>query len=206
MEIPAASTARPDWTPVYDSFVTGLRRTGVGTAAPGVGERFPDFALPDDQGRYRSLASFLARGPVVLSFNRGGWCPYCRRELTEWRAQIGALADLGAQFVSIAGETGGRAARLHDWVGPDATVLCDVDHGLALAVGLAFRCGDSLRDRYLAVGLDLGALYGNDGWILPVPATYVLDRAGVIRFAFVDPDFRVRATPDEVLAVVRRLS
>lgn len=206
METIAASAGKPDWTPVYDTFVTGLRRTGVGTAAPRVGERFPDFALPDDRGRYRSLAALLARGPLVLSFNRGGWCPYCRRELTQWRDQVEALGRLGAQFVSIAGETGGRAERLHDFVGPDATVLCDVDHGLALAAGLAFRCGETLRDRYLAVGLDLGALYGNDGWILPVPATYVLDRTGIVRFAFVDPDFRVRAAPEDVLEVVRRLS
>lgn len=198
--------ATTDWTPVYDAFVAKLRATGVGGGAPRPGEVFPEFALPDDRGCYRSLADLVGEGPLVLSFNRGGWCPWCRAELTGWGQRMDALGAAGGRFVSVAAEIGGRAEKLHAMIGAAAQVLCDVDHGLALTVGLAFHCDADLQRRYLACGLDLADIYGGGGWLLPVPATFVLDREGVVRFAFVDPDFRNRADPGEVIAVVRSLS
>lgn len=204
--IVACEEATMDWSPVYDAFVARLRATGIGARAPKPGARFPDFALPDDQGRYRSLADLVARGPTVLSFNRGGWCPYCRSELTGWGEHHAALADAGGVFASIAGETGGRAARLHDLVGADAHVLVDVDHGLALAMGLAFRCDTDLQRRYLACGLDLPGIYGSGSWFLPVPATFVVAPDRTVRYAFVEPDFRVRAPIAEVIDIVRTIS
>lgn len=204
--IVACEEQTADWTPVYDAFVAKLRTSGIGARAPRIGALFPDFALPDDQGRYRRLDQILARGPAVLSFNRGGWCSYCRSELSAWGDRRAALAEAGGVLVSIAGETGGRAVRLHDLVGPSAEVLVDVDHGLALAMGLAFRCDADLQRRYLACGLDLTQIYGSGGWFLPVPATYVVAPDRRVRFAFVDPDFRVRAAVDEVLTVVRAVA
>ena len=198
--------ATPEWTPVYDAFVAGLRTNGVGAGAIAVGDIFPDFALPDEDGRYRSLDELAGEQPLVISFNRGGWCPYCRSELSAWSAHMPALEALGARFVAISGEVGGRAGKLHHFVGPAATILCDVDHGLALALGLAFFCGDDLQKRYLACGLNLADLYGSGGWLLPVPATFVIDRDRRVAFRFADPDFRLRAEPDAVLAIVRALA
>lgn len=204
--IEACREATPDWTPVYDAFVARLRATGVGSHAPSVGARFPEFALPDDHGRYRTFAELRREGPLVLSFNRGGWCPYCRAELAGWGERTGALANAGGRFVSVAAETGGRAEQLHELVGAEAEVLCDVDHGLALAVGLAFHCDSDLQRRYLACGLDLAEIYGGGGWFLPVPATFVIDTRGIVRYAFVEPDFRHRADPDIVIAVVKAVA
>lgn len=200
--IAACAEATPNWTPIYDAFVARLAEAGVGASAPHVGDFFPEFALPDVRGRYRSLESLIQQGPVVLSFNRGGWCPFCRTELTAWGDHAEALARAGGRFVSISGETGGRAGRLKELVGAEAEVLVDVDHGLALEVGLAFRCDKDLQRRYLSCGLDLADVYGNGSWFLPVPATFVVDRDLAVRFAFANPDFRVRASPAEVIAVV----
>lgn len=197
--------ATREWTPVYNAFVAKLRLGGVGDSAPGVGEVFPDFALPDERGRYRSLDHIVSDGPIVLSFNRGGWCPFCRGELSAWGERIEALHQANGRLVTVTGEVGGRAGQLHDLVGPDATILCDVDHGLALSLGLAFRCDEDLRHRYLACGLDLSEIYGGHGWLLPVPATFVIDRDRTVRFAFAEPDFRIRAEPDEVIEVIRAL-
>lgn len=196
------SGGTPDWTPVYDAFVAALRSGAVGASAPACGDSFPDFALPDEHGRYRTLASIVADGPIVLSFNRGGWCPFCRGELSAWGERADALAKTGGRFVTITGEVGGRAGRLHEIVGPDATIMCDIDHGLALSVGLAFRCGDDLQRRYRACGLDLADIYGGGGGLLPVPATFVIDRDLTVRYAFADPDFRNRADPDTVIAAL----
>lgn len=198
--------ATPEWTPVYDAFVAGLRAKGVGAAAPELGEAFPAFALPDERGRFRTLDALLLDGPLVVSFNRGGWCPYCRSELSAWGERMDELEAAGGRFVAISGEVGGRAAKLHEHVGDSAVVLCDVDHGLALLMGLAFHCGDDLQKRYLACGLDLSDLYGTAGWLLPVPATFVVARDGRVAWRFADPDFRVRAEPDDVLAALRALA
>jgi peroxiredoxin len=195
----------PEWTPVYDAFVAKLRIGAIAATAPTAGDTFPDFALPDERGRYLSLADILTDGPIVLSFNRGGWCPYCRSELSAWGERVDALAAVGGRLVTITGEVGGRAARLHDLVGPDASILCDVDHGLALSVGLAFRYDADLQKRHRDCGLDLADIYGSNAWVLPVPATFVIDRDRTVRFAFADPDFRLRAEPDDVLAVVAAL-
>lgn len=201
----ACGDLTPRWTSVYDAFVAKLHANGIGQTAPRIGDVLPDFALPDHRGRYRSLAALVADGPIVLSFNRGGWCPYCRAELETWGEQAEILKKAGARFISVAAETGGRAGQLRDLIGSTAEVLVDVDHGLALALGLAFRCDAELQARYLACGLDLADIYGNGGWLLPIPATFVVDRDRRIRYAYVDPDFRRRAEPGDVIARLRGL-
>lgn len=195
-----------EWQPLYDRFVAHLRSAGVGVAAPATGERFPAFGLPDSRGRYVRSSELLERGPLVLSFNRGAWCPYCRSELSAWGLELAQLERCGAAFVAVTGEVGGRAERLRRDIGPAAEMLCDVDHGLALRLGLAFPLSAEMRRAYLAHGLDLAEVYGTASWFLPVPATFVLDREGVVRFSFVDPDFRVRAEPEAVLAALREMT
>jgi len=141
----------------------------------------------------------------VLSFNRGGWCPYCSHELRAWCEHTPALRAAGAGLTVVTPEVGGRAALLAHLVGPDADLLCDVDHGVALASGLAFYMGSDLLSSYAEWGLDLADTYGSASGFLPVPATFVIDAGGIVRFAHVDPDFRVRAEPEEVIEVVASL-
>lgn len=193
------------WEPVYDQFVAQLRAGGVGSGAPGVGERIAPFALPDSLGMRRQLADLIVDGPLVLSFNRGGWCPYCRTELSAWVDWLPVLAAHGARFAAVTGEVGGRAERLRAELCLDADMLCDVDHGLALGLGLAFHAGAELRRRYLDCGLDLAEAYGTPGWLLPIPATFVIDTDATVRFAFVEPDFRLRAEPAEIVELVADL-
>lgn len=192
------------WNDLYDAFIATLRRVGVGRSAPTVGDAFPAFALPNAAGHYRSLDALLAKGPLVLSFNRGGWCPYCAHELRAWNDALPELAAHGASFAAITPEVGGRAALMGHVLGlsDDAELLCDVDGGVALATGLAFRMSETLRSAYGRAGLDIGELYGSTGGFLPVPATYLLDGDGTVRFAFVEPDFRLRAEPADVIAVL----
>jgi len=195
-----------EWEELYNDFVGGLRRLHVGEKAPGIGDPLPAFALPNSRGLLVRSEELLESGPLVLSFNRGGWCPYCRSELASWAEHIPQLRAHGATFVAVTGEVGGRAERMRRELGLDAEMLCDVDQGLALDMGLAFMLGAEIRRRYLACGLDLTEAYGSGSWFLPIPATYLIDRGGIIRFAFVEPDFRVRAEPEDVLEAVRALS
>ncbi len=201
----AAAAAAPEWQPLYDNFVAGLRTLGIGQTAPRVGDEFPDFALPDARGHYCSLSDLLNAGPVVLSFNRGEWCRYCRAELEAWHCALPELDAVHGCFVAVTGEVGGRARSLGAILGSGARVLCDVDHAVAMATGLAFYLGRPMLDRYREIGLDLATLYGSDSGFVPVPATFVIDTDRTVAFAFVDVDFRLRAEPGAVVAAVAAL-
>lgn len=197
--------ANDPWEQPTHDLVTRLCRTGAGANAPRPGETFADFILPDSQGHHVALGDLIGKGPVVLSFFRGRWCPYCARELAAWHDAIPRLQAAGGRFVAISAETGGRAEEFRREIAPGATMLCDVDHGLATLLGLAFPISEDLHRRYGEAGLDLGAIFGNAGRILPITATFVIDTHGVVRFAHAHPDFRIRADPNIVIAVVEAL-
>lgn len=188
-----------DFGSIYESFVARLQRLNVGNAAPRAGEAFPNFSLPDSAGRYRSIEQLQAGRPLVISFIRGRWCPFCVHELECWAASSPSLAKVGARLVLVAGEIGEGASAIQEIIGPAATLLCDVDHGAALACGLAFPVGEEIKRRYLEIGIDLAAIYGGDGGFLPVPATFVVGEEGAIRYAHVDPDFRLRPEPLDIV-------
>ena len=198
--------ASPEWRERYDEFVARLRALEVGARAPRVGDRFPEIVLPDHRGRYRTLDSLLGGGPLVLSFNRGGWCSYCVSELESWHLALPGLKDAGGTLAIVTAELGGRSQALADIVGPGAVALCDVDHGLALELGLAFHIGPKMLAAYNELGIDLNELYGGAAGLLPVPATFVVRSDGIIDYAFVDPDFRLRAEPEDVVRTVASLT
>lgn len=193
------------WSQIYDRFVARLTALEAGHSAPCAGTRFADLRLPDHLGRYRSLDALRADRPMIVTFVRGSWCPYCRGELEQWREQMPALAAAGGQLVVVVGEVAGGADRIHAQLGGEAVVLCDIDHGAALDLGLAHHAGADLLQRYREAGLDLTDVYGTASGILPIPATFLIDREGVVQEAFVDPDFRVRADPAAMVEALTRL-
>ncbi len=195
-----------EWDELYDAFVDRLRAAGAASGSPKVGDAMPPFALPDSRGNFISLYDLIERGPLVLSFYRGSWCPYCRTEMTAWSEATPQLRELGASFAAVTGEVGGKAEAFRHDLHLDGEILCDIDHGLALELGLVVRVNDELRDAYLKFGLDFTRVYGSPAWFLPVPATYVVDAGGTIRFADADVDFRRRAEPAAVLQAVKAIS
>jgi peroxiredoxin len=198
--------ASPKWRERYDELVARLRALEVGACAPSVGDRFPEIVLPDHRGRYRTLTSLLADGPLVVSFNRGSWCPYCVSELESWRAALPGLRQVGGKLAIVTAELGGRSQALGDIAGPGSVTLCDVDYGVTLELGLAFHVGSTLVAAYREFGIDLNELYGGTAGLLPVPATFVVRTDGLVEYAFVEPDFRLRAEPEDVVRIVASLT
>ncbi len=194
------------WLASYDALIDRLRRSGATNGAPAVGDVVPDFVLPDADGKLRRLGDLVADGPTVLSFNRGSWCPYCQEEIGAWSGHLADLARLGGRLVIITPETGGLMRTLSNLAGTGAVVLCDLDLGLALRTGLAFPVGALVLNELSEDGLDLSDVNGTSNGFLPVPATFVLDSARKVHFAFVDPDFTQRAEPADVLAAVSALT
>ena len=189
----------------YDALVKHLIDSGAVVDALKAGDRMPDFQLASADGRFVTLKGLLARGPGVISFYRGAWCPYCSAELN-------ALADIepeirkaGATLVTITPEAGGVALRTKVDRNLDFEILCDLDNTLALECGLVFRVPEEIRDAYRAVDIDFPKIYGNESWLLPVPATYIVGGNGVIAHAYVNPDFRYRLEPGEILTALAKL-
>jgi peroxiredoxin len=193
------------WKARYDALVQNLRDAGVGAEALKAGDTAPEFALANAEGQIVALAGLLAKGPVVLSFYRGKWCPYCVTELEALREVSDDIAALGASLVAVTAEDCGGALAAKRKHRLEFEILCDLENGLGLSFGLIFRVSDAIRPFYKEVDIDFPVIYGNESWFLPVPATYVIGKDGVIRHAYVNPDFRERLDPAVILDVLKTL-
>ena len=174
--------------------------------ALGVGARAPDFALPDAMGRTVRLSDLLAEGPVVLTFYRGEWCPYCNTQLRDYQAALDEVRAEGARLLAVSPQTPDGSLTVQDRHALAFPVLSDVGNRVSRDYGLVFEVDDETRRRYQAVGLDLAAVNGTDAWELPVPATYVIDTDGRVRAAFVEADYTQRASTSDVLAALAALT
>ena len=196
----------PSFAAVVERMIARLADNGVGLSAPELGQAIPEFVLPDETGRLVTLPQLLASGPLVISFNRGHWCPYCRLNIDALARAHPEIAALGAQIVAISPETVQWSAALKAYANAPFAILSDVDGGYALEVNLLFWIGDEKREALAAIGNDLARFQGNETWMLPIPATFIVDREGLVRARHVDPDYRRRMEIDEMLATLRALA
>jgi peroxiredoxin len=199
----ASRALLPEVQEGYDRLVQRIASNGAASSAPGVGDELPDCVLPDANGSLVRLMSLPGSGPLVVSFNRGAWCAYCRLELAALSAIYPDIVALGATAIVIVPESEEQARALQETCRLPFAVLSDPNLGYALTLGLVFWLGDELKSMYLELGIDLGVLQRNDGWFLPIPATFVVGRDGRILARFLDPDFRKRMPEDEILGALR---
>ena len=189
----------------YLYLVDWLRKTDVASRALQVGEGAPDFLLPDAHGRLHSSEHLRGEGPLVVSFYRGGWCPFCNAELRALQATKAEFDSLKANLVVLSPETSDLPRQLKRQLNLDLTMLADVDHGVAISYGVLFRVPEETKAHYAGKGYDFGRRHGLTEWMLPIPATFVIDQNGVVRGAFVEPDFTIRQEPSDILNNVRQL-
>lgn len=190
----------------YIHLVDWLRTTDVVSRALQVGDRAPDFLLPDAHGRLHSSEHLRGEGPLVVSFYRGGWCPFCNAELRALQAVKTEFDSLKANLVVLSPETRDLPRQLKRQLNLDLTMLADVDHGVAISYGVLFRVPEETKAHYAGLGYDFGHRHGSTEWMLPIPATFVIDQDGVVRGAFVEPDFTIRQEPSDILNNVRQLA
>jgi peroxiredoxin len=198
-----------NWGPgvraAYEDLVKRLGTAETAGQALKVGDKISDFMLPNAEGKLVSSAELLAQGPLVINFFRGDWCPFCRLMLEALNEAAPAIADAGGRLVAISPDTGGRLVRAKKRLKLTIDLLSDVDNGVALSFGVAFRTPEAYRKVLESYGTNLNERHGNDGWIIPIPAAFVIDRSGIARYAFVEPEFVRRAEPDEIIAILRQL-
>jgi peroxiredoxin len=186
--------------PIYSRIQARLSEAGVGSTALRVGDPAPDFLLPDHRGRLVSSENLLSKGPLVVRFLRGSWCPFAMAELEIFQAAATQFEALPVTTITLVPDTGAFPRDLKANHGIDLTLLSDVDSGVGLAFGVVFSTPPEVRQALAALGVDLPARHGNSIWILPIPATFVIGRDGVIMDAITSLEFTEIQRPSQLLA------
>ena len=187
--------------------IAQLSASGAAEQALTEGDQAPDFTLPDAFGTPVTLSGLLQLGPVILTFFRGVWCPYCTLQLRAYQQAWPQLQALGATLVAIAPQTPEHSRVLVDREGLTFAVLSDGGNTVARQYGLVYTLEEGVRDAYQQVGAALPAVNGDDSWELPIPATFIIAPTGRVLLAFVDPDFTHRLEPSALIAaLVARLA
>jgi peroxiredoxin len=185
---------------VVDRMVARLKEAGTGEDAPKPGEPMPNFMLPDQHGHLVSLSELIENGPVAIAFHRGHWCPYCRINASALQAIHGGIKKLGAELVAITPELERFNAELATTVKAEFPVLSDMDNGYALLLNLAFYVPEEKQLAMKTAGWDVEPSQGNAFWTLPIPATFIVGKDGLVKYRFIDPDYRRRMDTSAILA------
>lgn len=200
------SKVPPEALRVMHASTEQLVASGQAQHALRAGDRAPAFVLPGEDGALISSSELLAKGPLVVSFYRGIWCPYCNLELQALEAARLAFEAEGASLVALSQQTAenSRKSRRDNDLG--FPIL--VDHGgrTAQAFGIRWALEGDIKALYAKFGVDLAAFNGESSWTLPMPARYVIGRDGVIAYADINPDYTRRPEPEELLPVLAALN
>lgn len=199
-------TAPAERAALYEAKVAELEASFPIDKAAAAGESAPDFTLPDAHGAPVSLAGLLAKGAVVATFYRGGWCPYCNIQLRAYQAILPEMTALGATLVAISPQAPDGSLSTAEKNALSFPVLSDLGNRAARAFGLVYALPQELRDALTSAGKALPGVNGDQSWELPVPATFVIGRDGRIALAHIDIDYRKRLEPDVILAALRSLA
>lgn len=190
---------------MYRRALATLAESGITERALGEGDTAPDFELPNAVGDSVRLSDLLETGPVILSFYRGQWCPFCNLELQALQRAMDDIESAGATLVAVSPNKPDISLSTVEKHALTFPVLSDHDNLVAKQFNLVYEMTPENIENYDAKGRDVPAMNGTEKWELPVPATYVIDRNRVIRYAFVDTNHRVRAEPSEVVAAAAAL-
>lgn len=198
----SAGRIPPEAIAIMEKATADFAEAGIGKSALGVGDKLPDANLIDTHGNTVSLSSLLAKGPLVINFYRGGWCPYCNMELKAYQDMLDDIQAKGATLVAISPEKPDNSLTTSEKNALRFPVLTDNGNKFASALGLVFELTGDLKNLYEGFGIDLPGQNADSGWTLPIPAVYTIAADGTVLFADVDLDYRRRAEPADAIAAL----
>jgi peroxiredoxin len=184
--------------------VQDLMASGLADQSIKQGEKAPDFVLPDVHGENMQLSQLLAKGPVVLIFYRGGWCPYCNLALRSYQAILPEIQTAGATLVAVSPQTPDNSLSASEKMKLRFPVLSDSGNTVARAYGLVFTEASEVQSIRRGMGLDLSKVNGSETGELPIPGSYVIAQDSTITLAFIDPDYRHRLEPAAILTALEQ--
>jgi len=182
-----------------------LEMSGLAVKSVGLEHEFPQFELDNATGETIKLGVLLEKGPLVISFYRGGWCPYCNLELKALQNSLWAIREQGGDLVAITPEMPDHSLTTTQKNELQFQVLTDQSNEIARQLGIVHEVDEELDHIYKSFGIDVEAHNQDGKKELPLPATYVIDQKGIIRWAFVRADYRLRSEPAEVVDALSKL-
>jgi len=196
--------APPEISMLYEQGIVDVANSGVLETALKVGDPAPDFALPHATGETVTLSELLEQGPVVLTWYRGGWCPYCNITLHYLQQKLPEFKAAGATLVAISPEQPDKSLSTQEKNELEFYVLSDMGNQVAGDYGIKYKLPPEIIASFDG-RLDIPGYNGDDSWELPLSATYIVDTDGTIAWAYVNPDYRERAEPDDIVKALREL-
>lgn len=190
---------------IMDEATQDLVAKHLSETAIQVGEAFPNKEMITATGRKTTITTLLEKGPLVVSFYRGGWCPYCNIELKALQQSLKDIQGLGGNLIAISPETPDNSLTTAEKNELTFEVLSDVGNGLASQLGLVFQMPMELRKVYADFGIDVQKHNGNNDFELPMPATFVLNEEGVVVYRFVDEHYNQRADVQDILQALEKI-
>jgi peroxiredoxin len=201
-----AKHAPPEVIATLGAEIEKLAASQIAKRALAVGAVAPDFTLPDAHGVSVTLAKVLARGPAIVTFYRGGWCPFCDLQLHSYQRVLGDIHARGAELIAISPQTPDYSLSDVEKKQLAFPVLSDVGNRVSRAYGLVYRLSDVLQKLQTGFGNPIPKFNGDESWELPMPGTFVLDRTGRVVLAHVDPNYMVRLEPAAILDALKRIA
>jgi len=182
-----------------------MTESGMANHALKAGAQAPAFSLPYPQGHSIDLAELLQKGPVVLVFYRGSWCPFCNLQLRAYQKALPEMQKLGASLVAVSPQTPDNSLTIVEKAELTFPVLSDQGNQVARQYGLVFKLSEALQGLQKAFKNDITQFNGDPSWELPMPGVFVIDQSGTIRFASVDPNWTNRVEPAVILEQLKAL-
>lgn len=197
-----AQYVRPENQAVNQRATEAIRASGIAERALRISAPAPEFTLPDQNGKLVSSKELLAQGPLIVSFFRGRWCPFCMTEIEAWRDILPHVKSAGANVVAISPQLQRHNSFTADQHKPGFPLLSDSGNQVARAFGIVYPVGEEQKSLYKAVFVNLPNSNGDESWELPLPATFLIGQDGVIRGTWVSADYMERPEPGDVLAAL----
>jgi peroxiredoxin len=188
---------------VNDRAVEEFRQAGIAQRALKVGSPVPEFTLPDVNGKPLSSRDLLAQGPLIVTFLRGRWCPFCCATVEAWQEHLTEVKQCGASLVAISPMTFKQGDFMRDQHKLMFPLLSDEGNKVAGQFGVAYVVPQYQQELFKTVFINLPFINGNESWTLPLPATFVIGQDSAIKYTFADADYTLRAEPAEVIATLR---
>ncbi len=194
--------AQPSPKAIMDQATADLVKSGLADRAIHQGQKAPDFTLPDAHGRPVTLSALLKKGKVVLTFYRGGWCPFCNRQLESYQSHLAEIHAKGAELVAVSPQTPDATVSTAEKDALTFPVLSDAGNKVARTYGLVFKVPDAVAQIYEHFGVDLAKRNGDASHELPMPATYIIGQDGTIKLSYVQADYKKRLPIKDLLAAL----
>jgi peroxiredoxin len=197
--------APPEVVTTIKNSINGLVNSGLAQEALKEGQKAPHFTLPNPLGQQVELSHLLQKGPVVVTFYRGEWCPFCNVQLHAYQQILPQIKELGATLVAISPQDADHSLSMSEKHALEFHVLSDAGNVVARQYGLVFKMDEPMRAISVQIGANLPTFNGDDSWELPMPGTFIIDQDGIIQLAHVDADFTHRLEPTSLLNALKAL-